>query len=68
MWNKDEMKGKADEVKGRVKGAAGELTDNDDLKDEGAIDEMKGSVRDEAGKARRKIGNALDDLGDRIKR
>jgi uncharacterized protein YjbJ (UPF0337 family) len=68
MWNKDEMKGKADEVKGRVKGAAGELTDNDDLKDEGAVDEMKGSARDEAGKARRKVGNALDDLGDRIKR
>ena len=68
MWNKDEMKGKAEEMRGRAKGAAGDLTDNDDLKDEGAVDEMKGAARDEAGKARRKIGNALDDLGDRIKR
>ena len=68
MWNKDEMKGKTDEVKGRIKGAAGDLTDNDELRDDGAADELKGSAQDEFGKGKKKIGNALDDLGDRMKR
>jgi uncharacterized protein YjbJ (UPF0337 family) len=34
--------GKADELKGRAKQAAGDLTDNDDLKREGKMDEKGG--------------------------
>ena len=44
MWNKDEMKGKADEVKGRAKQAAGDLADNDQMRSEGAADEAQGAV------------------------
>ena len=62
------MKGKADQAKGRVKDAVGDLTDNDELRDEGAADEIKGKAEDTYGNARRKVGNALDDLGRKIRR
>jgi uncharacterized protein YjbJ (UPF0337 family) len=38
--------GNTDEVKGRVKGAMGDLTDNDKLKNEGSADRTKGRVKD----------------------
>ena len=40
-----------DEVKGRVKHAAGELTDNDDLKDEGDRDKAGGKAKELIDKA-----------------
>ena len=36
----------ADEAKGRVKEAAGDLTDNDDLKHEGKADQVGGKIKD----------------------
>lgn len=36
----------ADDLKGRIKEAAGDLTDNDDLKREGKIDQATGKVKD----------------------
>lgn len=36
----------ADDLKGRVKEAAGDLTDNEDLQREGQIDQGKGKVKD----------------------
>ncbi len=35
-----------DDLKGRVKEAAGDLTDNEDLEREGKIDQGKGKVKD----------------------
>jgi uncharacterized protein YjbJ (UPF0337 family) len=37
-----DMEGNVDEAKGRVKEAAGDLTDNDDLKNEGKADQAAG--------------------------
>ena len=54
--NKDEIKGKAENIKGRVKEAAGTLTGNERLESEGASDRAEGALRKEAGEARRKIG------------
>jgi len=68
MWNKDQIKGKADQAKGHVKETVGGLTDNDDLRGEGKADDMRGKAEDTFGNARRKVGNALDDLGKKIKR
>jgi uncharacterized protein YjbJ (UPF0337 family) len=45
-----------DEAKGRIKEAAGDLTDDDDLKREGKIDEAVGKVKE-----------TTDDAGDKIK-
>lgn len=39
------MSGKLDEAKGRVKVAAGELTGNQKLKNEGTIDKAAGKVK-----------------------
>jgi uncharacterized protein YjbJ (UPF0337 family) len=44
------MAGAADKAKGRVKKAAGELTDNEDLKREGEIDQASGKVKEVTGK------------------
>ncbi len=68
MWNKDEVQGKVDQAKGRAKEAAGDLSDNDQLRDEGAADKAAGNVEETFGKGRRKVGEALKDLGDSIKK
>ncbi len=60
----DSAKGKADELKGRIKDAAGGLTGDKDLQIKGKIDEMKGKVKDAFGKAERKVdesSNRFDD-------
>lgn len=41
--------GTMDEAKGRVKEAAGDLTDNEDLKNEGKVDRASGKVKDTVG-------------------
>lgn len=66
--NRDELDGKADQIKGKVKKAAGDLTDNDRLHDEGVADEAAGEVQEGFGRARRKVGDAIEDLGEEIKR
>jgi uncharacterized protein YjbJ (UPF0337 family) len=49
--------GKTDEAKGRVKEAAGDLTDDRDLKNEGKVDKAEGRLKDK-----------LDDAGDAAKK
>jgi uncharacterized protein YjbJ (UPF0337 family) len=68
MWNKDEAEGKADQVKGRVKQAVGDLTGDDRQRSEGAADEVSGDVQEGVGKAKRKVGDAIENLGDTIKK
>jgi len=66
--NQDELKGKMDKAKGRIKQATGDLTDNQRLHDEGVADETVGKVEDFGGRARRKVGEAIEDIGEDIKR
>ncbi len=66
--NRDELDGKGDQLKGKLKQAAGDLTDNDRLHDEGVADEAAGNVQEGFGKGRRKIGEAIEDLGEKLKR
>lgn len=49
-----------DEAKGRIKEAAGSLTDDDNLKNEGKTDQAKASLKDTADKLADKAKNALD--------
>ena len=53
------MSGKMDQVKGRVKEAAGVLTDDASLKREGQLDQVVGKVKETAGKAADKIKDVL---------
>ena len=66
--NRDEVDGKVEQLKGKVKQAAGDLTDNERLHEEGQVDEAEGNVQEGFGRGRRKVGEALDDLADKIKR
>lgn len=66
--NRDELHGKAKALKGKAKQAAGDLTDNERLRDEGVADEAVGKAQDDVGRARRKVGEAIEDIGKNIKR
>jgi Uncharacterized protein conserved in bacteria len=47
--------GKADNLKGKVKDAAGGLTGDSSLQAEGKMDQLKGKAKDTLGKAERNI-------------
>ena len=68
MTNRDELNGKKEQVKGKVKQAWGDLTDNEPLRDEGAADEAAGEVQEGFGRARRKVGEAIEDIGNAVKK
>ena len=66
--NRDETDGKMDQMKGKAKQAWGDITDNERLHDEGVADEASGDVQEGLGRARRKVGDAIEDIGEDIKR
>jgi len=68
MWNKDEVRGKVDRAKGRVKESVGEMNDDEQLREEGIDDQAAGDVEEAYGKGRRKVGEAIKDLGNKIGR
>jgi uncharacterized protein YjbJ (UPF0337 family) len=51
--------GKSDELKGRVKEAAGALTGDDELKREGKVDQAAGKFKQAAEKVVDKVKDAL---------
>jgi uncharacterized protein YjbJ (UPF0337 family) len=51
--------GTTDDAKGRIKEAAGDLTDDKDLKNEGKVDRATGTVKD-------KVGDVSDAVKDKI--
>lgn len=66
--NRDEIDGKGEQLKGKLKQAAGDLTDNERLHDEGVADEAAGNVQEGFGRGRRKVGEAIEDIGNKLKR
>ena len=66
--NRDELEGKATALKGRIKQATGDLTQNPDLHDEGVADEVAGKTQDAMGRVKRTVGEAIKDLGNAIKK
>ena len=66
--NRDEMEGKAEALKGKIKQATGDLTDDERLKDEGIADEAAGDTQDAIGRGRRKAGEFIEDIGKSIKK
>jgi uncharacterized protein YjbJ (UPF0337 family) len=51
---------KIDEAKGRVKEAAGDLTDDEDLKREGKLDRAGAEVKEKVDTAKEKVNDLLD--------
>jgi uncharacterized protein YjbJ (UPF0337 family) len=58
---------KVDEAKGRAKEAAGALTDDDELKREGKIDQGSSSIKEKLGDAIDKAEDVVDDVADKAK-
>jgi uncharacterized protein YjbJ (UPF0337 family) len=56
------MSGKSDEVKGRIKDAAGALTGNDKLREEGKTDQVVGNAKQAVQKAADTVKKAVDKL------
>lgn len=55
-----------DEAKGRLKQAAGDLTDDKSLKAEGTVDRASATVKDAAEKVKDGVEDAVDSVKDRI--
>jgi uncharacterized protein YjbJ (UPF0337 family) len=64
----DEMEGEFAKAKGKVKQAAGDLTDNDDLKREGKADEASGKIKEKLEDAKDWVEDKVDDVKDKLKR
>ena len=54
------MSGTGDDMKGRAKEAAGDLTDDEDLKNEGKADRAAGSLKDKANDAKNWVDRKID--------
>ena len=57
-----------DQMKGRVKQAAGDLTDDDELRREGKRDEAAGKLKDKVDDVKDKVDDAIDDARDKANR
>ena len=66
--NKDELKGKFDQVKGGIKEQAGRALNDPELEDEGTADRAGGELREGFGQAKRKVGEAIEDVGKAVGR
>jgi uncharacterized protein YjbJ (UPF0337 family) len=58
----DDLKHKAEEMKGRAKEAAGDLTDNDDLKQEGKGDKAAAKIKQAGDSLSDKVDDAVDKI------
>lgn len=64
--NRDEMEGKFDQASGAVKDKVGEVTGDRSLESEGEAQRAGGNVQEGFGTARRKVGEAVENIGDKI--
>jgi uncharacterized protein YjbJ (UPF0337 family) len=63
MRNKDEVKGKAKQIKGAIKAKVGEMTNNPRLEAEGEAERREGKVQEKVGKVRRKVREVVVKAG-----
>ena len=66
--NRDEVEGKFDQAKGAVKENVGDAIGDRDMEAEGAADRAGGNIQEGYGEAKRKIGDAIKDVGDAIRK
>jgi len=66
--NKDEVKGKFDQVKGDLKETTGRTFNDPELEKEGRSDRARGELREGFGTARRKVGEAIEDIGEEVRK
>lgn len=64
--NKDEVKGKFHQAKGLVKGKIGRSLGDQNMKNEGDAERTLGQIREGFGKSKRKVGEAVEEIGTAI--
>jgi uncharacterized protein YjbJ (UPF0337 family) len=64
--NKDQIKGRAEEAKGKIKEVAGRAVGNERLESEGLADQATGKVRSSVGDARENVKDAAQKLVDKL--
>jgi uncharacterized protein YjbJ (UPF0337 family) len=57
---------KAEELKGRVKEATGDLTDDDDLRRQGKADQMSGKAKQKVEHTKDKVEEGIDRVKDKV--
>jgi len=58
---------KMEDLKGRAKEAAGDMTDDDDLKREGKMDRTSASIKDKADDVKDKVEGAVDNVKEKLR-
>jgi uncharacterized protein YjbJ (UPF0337 family) len=66
--NKDEIKGKFEQAKGNVKEKTGRVLNDRALQDEGNSERATGRTREGFGKVKRKVGEAIEDVGKAVRK
>lgn len=61
------MAGTTDQLKGKTKQAAGDLTGDDELRREGKLDEAGGKLKDAVSDVKDKVEGAVDSVTDKLK-
>jgi uncharacterized protein YjbJ (UPF0337 family) len=61
-----DVKGRAEQAKGHVKEAVGDLTDDDDLRDEGKRDRASGAAKEKVEQAKDKLEEGIDRVKDKL--
>ena len=62
--NKDELKGKGENLKGRVKQAIGSLAGDKRTEGEGLLDRVRGAVREKLGKGKAEASRDVSHVDD----
>lgn len=60
--NKDQVKGRVEEVKGAVKETTGKIVGNKDLEAKGMVQKVAGKTQAGYGEAKEKVKGAIDKL------
>lgn len=63
-----EVGGKVKKAKGSVKEAVGILSGDKKMEREGSLERAEGAIEEGLGKARRKVGEVLTNLGNAVKK
>ena len=66
--NKDEVKGKMEQAKGGLKQKVGHALNDKRMENRGSAERSRGQVRAGFGRARRKVGEKIEDLGKAVKK
>ena len=61
-----DLSNKAEQAKGKVKEAVGDLTDDDELRREGKADHASGSAKEKVGDLKDKAEDVIDSVKDKV--